>query len=630
MPLKNRSSVGLIVIFLILWVLTLGSTSGVAQVASEKSPILISLDVKEMYLQDVLRLIAEKANVNIILSRGVAQADVIVTLRLKNVDLWQALKAILEISGFSYQEEEGIIRVVKLGELVEEKPSLELEKRRFQLNYIDTTKEEEKALLEDVLKNIMGGEGNFFIDSLTNSIYVEASSSCIKNIKEYFQEADVPPKRIMIKAEFVEVQLSAEEEIGIKWRWIGAYGSYPLGATLGNEYVTSSDSGEAGIGGAFSTPATGLGIIFGSAKQEFRGIIDLLISEGKASLISSPTIVTLEGQEAKIDVGDEHPYRVTKYVEGGWVQTVEFVTIGATLLVTPYIKEEKRVVLDIQPKVSELTGSPPFEGAPPITGTREVKTQIAVNTGETIVIGGLLRETEKETRTGVPLVSDIPFLGSLFNHKTVSKARTDLLIFITPYILSEELEEEDIVEKRKSLKVQIEELYQKGLDYQKNGEGEKARQCFEEVIKRSRIHGFSTYLQSGEEELVKLERLEEERRDKETFFALALGEWLPSRDANSFMIYEAQLRLKKNLRLFGGGGQSSGGSSHIIYLGVRIGDKLNIGVGGINSSTLEKTEWMLTGGVSLRRDKVILEGNYLYVPENQDVNGIRVMLGIEL
>jgi len=464
---KNRSSILIVILLAALGlVLVSGSVSGLAQVASEKTSTLISLDVKQMDLQDVLRLIAEKANLNIIIGEEVAGS---VTLRLKNVDLWQALEAVLQTSGFTYREERGIIRVVKIEELVEEKPPPPvLERKRFQLNYIDTAQKEEKDLLQDALGNIIGEEGNFFIDSLTNSVYVTAVPSRIKKVKEYFEGADVGRKRIMIKAEFVEVQISAEEELGIRWRWRGAYegGTFRREMELGKDEKT------------FATLATGMGIIFGSAEEAFRAIIDLLISKGKAHLISSPNIVTLEGHEAKIDVGDEYPYRVVEYVEGVPRETIKFLTVGAVLLVTPRIKEGNRIVLDIEPEVSEITGSPPFAGAPPVVGTRKAKTQIAVNAGETIVIGGLLKESEKESREGVPLLSDIPFFGSIFTRKTTEKVNSDLLIFITPYILAEKMEEENIVEKRKLLKVQIEELYQKGLTYEKDGEYEKAKQCF--------------------------------------------------------------------------------------------------------------------------------------------------------
>ncbi len=724
---KNKSSLGFVVILLIMLSLLLGQVVTV-QAASEKTPLLISLDVREMDLQDVLRLIAEKANVNIILSRGVAESDVVVTLRLKNVDLWQALEAVLEVSGFTYREENEIIRVGKQEELFEDKlalvteiillkyvkaqeikeicqhflsfsgtiktdvhsnvliitdifPNIEkirevamkldtkpppvLEKKRFQLNYIDL--EEKKDILKEVLNNIIE-EGEFFLDSLSNCVYVEAPSPYIKRVTEYFEKLDVRPKRIMIKAEFVEVRLTDEEELGIKWRWKGAYDNYPLGATFRYPYQTRSESGQSAANPRLSTLAAGMGIIFGSAGQEFRGIIDLLVSEGKANLLSSPNIATLEDHEAKIEVGDLYPYESYVIEEGEKISTVKFQNVGAILLVTPYIQGEKTVVLDIESEVSEITGPAPNQFLPPIVGTRKARTQISVDDGATIVIGGLLRETEKETREGIPFLSRLPLLGSLFTYKTTKKEKTDLLVFITPYILPEGLEEENIVEKIKPLKVQIEELYQKGLDYKKLGDYEKAQEYLEETAQKSRTYGFSSYLESAEKELLELEgiekeRVEEEEREKakleeerirkekiekakqekerikkaglekketekEPVLALTLGQWFPSKDNSSFMIYEAQLRLKGSLRLFGGGGKSSEESSYIGYFGLRIGDKLNIGVGGINSSALEKTELMLSAGFSLGTDRVRLEGNYFYIAENEDVSGIKAALVI--
>jgi len=129
-------------------------------------------------------------------------------------------------------------------------------------------------------------------------------------------------------------------------------------------------------------------------------------------------------------------------------------------------------------------------------------------------------------------------------------------------------------------------------------------------------------------EKIKRANLEKGRIKKATTLALGVGGWYPSSDSSSLMIYEAQVRLKENLRLFGAGCKSSGKSSYVSYFGVRIGDRRNFGVGGMNSSALEKTKLMFTGGFSLGTERVRLEGNYFYVPENDDANGIRAMLGM--
>ncbi|GAI04849.1 unnamed protein product, partial [marine sediment metagenome] len=162
MPWKNRLSIGIIVISLAAVGLVLGPAPGLAQVASEKTSTLISLDVKQMDLQDVLRLIAEKANVNIIAGREV---DGAVTLRLKNVDLWQALEAILGASGFTYREEDGIIRVVKAKELGEVKTPL-LETKIIFLKF---------AKGEDVKKafqHLLSASGTMETDATSNALIV--------------------------------------------------------------------------------------------------------------------------------------------------------------------------------------------------------------------------------------------------------------------------------------------------------------------------------------------------------------------------------------------------------------------------------------------------------------------------
>ena len=153
-------------------------------------------------------------------------------------------------------------------------------------------------------------------------------------------------------------------------------------------------------------------------------------------------------------------------------------------------------------------------------------------------------------------------------------------------------------------------------------EREKAK-LEEERIRKEKIEKAKQ-----EKERIKKAGLEKKETEKKPVLALALGQWFASKDNSSFMIYEAQLRLKGSLRLFGGGGKSSEESSYIGYFGLRIGDKLNIGVGGINSSALEKTELMLSAGFSLGTEAVRLEGNYFYIAENEDVSGIRAALGI--
>ncbi len=172
-------------------------------------------------------------------------------------------------------------------------------------------------------------------------------------------------------------------------------------------------------------------------------------------------------------------------------------------------------------------------------------------------------------------------------------------------------------EKREKARLEKERLEKEKLE-KKRLEKERREQTRLERIKKAKL----------EKERIRKEGLEKKKTEKKPILALGLGVWSPSEDDDSFMIYEAQLRLKGSLRVFGGGGESSDQSSYISYFGARMGDKLNFGVGGMSSTSLEKTELMFTGGFSLGADWVRLEGNYFYVPENEDLNGIRAILGI--
>lgn len=557
------------IFFISLGAVAQGEDAGDTSLPSET---IISLNVKGEELYNVLRLIAEKTSLNIVINEKVRGK---ITLRLENVELFQALDALLEGTGFGYKEKDGIIQILSEEELLEERvtevilleyskaeeiadicgcflsPSgameidpmanaliladvpesvkrikevaakLDIEsplkERRFQLKYVGTIEIEEKNILHETLSKMVKEPESFFMDSLTNSVHLVASPSTIKKVEDYLKRADEVPKRIMIKAEFIEVRLDALRDLGINWRWEGAYEGYPLGATVGHEYDSS----------VFSTPATGMGIIFGTAKEALRGVINMLVTEGKANVLSSPSIVTLDGQEAKIFVGDKYPYITKTYVEEEWKETTQFYEVGATLLVTPYLREEG-VIIDLQPQVNEISGAPPSPGAPPIIGVREAKTQIRVNDGETIIIGGLLRDIETETMEGTPFLSRIPFLGLFFRSKKTIRGKTDLLIFVTPYVLPEKLEEGDLIEKRKSIKTKITEIYEKGLAYQKLGEYEKAKQCFEEAIEKSQIYGFSDTLESVKKQLANLKAkevktIQETKKQTKTLTLVILG-----------------------------------------------------------------------------------------------------------
>ena len=194
MLLKNRSFFGIVVFFCFLLGLTLGQTSIASQTGLEMDSALISLDVRQMSLPDVLRLIADKANINIIVGREVTEADVVITLRLKNVDLWQALEAVLKVRGFGYLEENGIIRIIKLEKLVEAKPPLVTE-----INFL---KYAEVEKVKTVCQFLLSPSGTIEIDFPTNALIIEDTSGNIEKIRQVIAELDVEPLPMLVKRQF--------------------------------------------------------------------------------------------------------------------------------------------------------------------------------------------------------------------------------------------------------------------------------------------------------------------------------------------------------------------------------------------------------------------------------------------
>jgi len=200
---KNKSSLRFVVVLLVMLSLVLAQVVA-AQTSSEKTPILISLHVREMDLQDVLRLIAEKANVNIIFSGGVAETDVIVTLRLKNVDLWQALEAVLEVRGFTYREENGIIRVGKPEELLEDK--LPLVTEIILLKYV---KAEE---IKEICQYFLSFSGTIKTDVHSNVLIITDIFPNIEKIREVAMELDTEPPPVLEKKRFQLNYIDLEEK----------------------------------------------------------------------------------------------------------------------------------------------------------------------------------------------------------------------------------------------------------------------------------------------------------------------------------------------------------------------------------------------------------------------------------
>ncbi len=266
------------------------------------------------------------------------------------------------------------------------------------------------------------------------------------------------PDQVMIEVKVVEIVRDYGKELGIRWGY--DRGKHTLKPILGDHESTQSPAEERTGGGGPESALwqgefdllspyfdRGVDLLFdririGSTILDAR--LQALISQGKAELLANPKIVTINGKQATIVIGNEVPFQTTKLVSNQTVLTTEFKTAGVTLVVTPRIQEEDFILLEVEPQVSGITGHQDVVfgtvekmkvASLPVFSTRKAKTSVLVKNGGTLVIGGLLQKNKVKEIQKVPLLGSIPILGLLFRHTKETTQNNELVIFITPHII---------------------------------------------------------------------------------------------------------------------------------------------------------------------------------------------------
>ena len=268
-----------------------------------------------------------------------------------------------------------------------------------------------KYLKADQIKSALGTilpENRIRIESAHNSLILMGSENEYSMVQNVLSQLDVPQKQVMFEAEVVEITKSDLNHLGVRWEW----GNFP--AASGNEMLGVIPVGPQG----FST--------------NYRATIDAMVNTENAKVLANPRVATLDGQTARILIGDRLPVE-TKYLENGVQQiAVNYIDVGIKLEVTPWVNEDGIITTKLLPEVSTNIAS---AGNNPSIRTRQAETTLRVKDGETIVIGGLIQKEDRKNVIKVPLLGDIPIIGNLFKSTSVEKRETELMIFITPRIL---------------------------------------------------------------------------------------------------------------------------------------------------------------------------------------------------
>ena len=371
---------------------------------------LVSMDFENADIRTVLRAFADIGGVNIVATKGVQGT---VTLKLRNLPWKQALKAVLEINGFSMIEEDNIIKVMTAAEMEDSKKAMKLETRIFSVKFAKAKK------LESVISGMLSSRGSIKVEPRTNSLIVTDIPMVMSRIEDILARIDNPTPQVLVKAKLVEVNYGALRELGIVWR----------AGNMEDVRTTTHTGAELSVPPPSSNAAFYFGKLLSQAQLDM--VISTLEDENKANVLSEPSILVADNQEAMILSGKKIPI-VTRDFAGN--QIIQFFDVALKLTVTPHISPDGKIVMDLHPVISDIAGEAPG-AVGPVISSQEAQTKLTVNNGETVVIGGIIKTQSQDIKKGVPLLSSIPIIGNLFKYTKHEVNKTELMIFVTPQIV---------------------------------------------------------------------------------------------------------------------------------------------------------------------------------------------------
>jgi type IV pilus assembly protein PilQ len=426
----------------------------------------ISLNFQNVEVRAVLQVLADFTGLNIITSDTVSGS---LTLRLKDVPWDQALDIILQAKGLDMRKSGNVVWIAPRDELAtREKLALEARQQiselepthteSFQLNYQKA--QDVQAFLSAGTQRILSKRGNAVIDARTNTVFVQDTPTRLEEIRRLLRQIDIPVRQVMIESRIVEASDTFSRNLGIR---------------LGYDELNTGNRrlfGGAGatVGGGLTNTGQALGLVEGTPnlvpdgvnvnlpapnisgaapgvfslilfKRDFSRFLSLELSalqaDGKGKIVSSPRVITADKNEATIEQGTEIPY---SQATSSGATAVQFKKATLSLKVKPQITPDDNVIMSLKinkDSVGQIVAT--GTGSAPSIDTKQVTTEVLVENGGTVVIGGIYTQEERSTTNKIPVLGDLPYVGFLFKNNLKTDNRNELLIFITPRILKEAL-----------------------------------------------------------------------------------------------------------------------------------------------------------------------------------------------
>lgn len=376
----------------------------------------VSLNLEGADLHEALKLLLASTDLNLVVGNGVQGT---VTADLDHVPFEDALNVVLTVNGLSHFLQDNTLYVFRSEEADQLAPDLlRRDVITLRINYAPLGE------VSQVVEKFLSPAGRVLVCPTTSTLVVEDVPETLRSIRRLVDSLDEPPRQVLIRAHIVDVTLDDETSLGIEWDYLRA-------ADIVSEAVDMGATATLETEGFSPTQTSGL--FFSFATSGFEALLDVLRERTATEVLACPTVLALDGREAEIIIGSKLGFRLlTTTQSGATMETVEFLDVGTQLTLTPHVGDDGLIILDVHPEVSNGVID---EGLPSET-TTEATTSLIVEDGSTILIGGLMRNREEVVRSQVPFLGDIPILGRLFRKTNTTKAKSEVLVGITPYIVT--------------------------------------------------------------------------------------------------------------------------------------------------------------------------------------------------
>jgi len=385
---------------------------------------LLSLNFREIDIRGLISALAMQREINVVMSKDVSGK---VSVHLYKVTLEEALVAITMAGGFAYQKYGGlyyIYKPVKVKDPQQEKLKMWV----YKLKYIKVEK------VQEILQ-AFPEMGLIKIHEPSKTIIVQDLPENIEKLESLISHLDAAPKQVLIEAKILEITLTDDMLLGVNWAKLlgdvsvgtGGFSRAVIPTTAAVSPVHATGSG------VFANVITATG-----TSRQFTAAVDALQTITKVNTLSTPKILAIHGETARVQVGGQQGYRVTTVNQGISTEAIEFIDTGTILEITPYINEEGIILLKVHPNVS----SAEIKLGIPVTKTTDVTTWLLAKDKETAFIGGLIRDTKTRTKEMIPCLGSIPTIGVLFGKTSNIIDKSELVVLITPRIMGTEVKQE--------------------------------------------------------------------------------------------------------------------------------------------------------------------------------------------